>query len=197
MSTIEQKLQKIENIILQKANAKADDMVFTALSTKNTFLEKVEIAVLQNKYKEINKETTKIRRTTTQHISNFEIKNKRKLLIQRDDFRNRIFENVFVKLCNFTKTPNYTNLFTSKINSINYNNLNDIDFYIKINDQILTSIIINKFNNTVSIKEVSDIQIGGFKMVNKKNSICIDETLDSKLNEQKPWFYSNSKLTIW
>ena len=33
-------------------------------------------------------------------------------------------------------------------------------------------------------------------MVNNNTGICIDETLDTKLNEQKPWFYSNSKLTV-
>ncbi len=196
MSTTEQKLQKIESIILQKANSKADDIVFKAISTKNDSLEKAEIAVLQNKYKEINKETTEIRRATTQHISNFEIKNKRKLLIKRDDFCNRIFENVFVNLCNFTKTSEYENLFISKINKLNCNNLSGVSFYIKANDKILTDIIINKFGDKINIKEVSDIQIGGFKMVNNNTGICIDETLDTKLNEQKPWFYSNSKLTV-
>lgn len=202
MSTTEQKLQKIEDIILQKASARADELVFKAIAQKNEMIEEKEIEVLKKKYKEINKKTLEIRRQTTQRISNFDIKNKRKLLLKKNDFCNQIFENVFVKLCNFTKTKKYKELFLNIFNkSKNLSNqdlfnmnLKDLDFYIKSNDKILADIIKEIFGDVSNIIEVDDIKIGGVKIINKKNGICLDETLDTKLLEQKTWFYSNSQL---
>ncbi|MBP0979030.1 MAG: hypothetical protein J6C55_00055 [Oscillospiraceae bacterium] len=197
MSTTEQKLRKIEEIILEKANSKADDLIFKAMTQKNELLEEKEIEVLQKKYKEINKETTEIRRKTTQYISDFEIKNKRQLLLKRDEFCNQIFENVFVKLCNFTKTDDYSKMFEKKLSELRLENISDIVFYIKSDDQILCDLIKKKFGESLKIKQDVDIKIGGLKIVNKNTGLCLDETLDTKLMDQRSWFYSNAQLLAY
>ncbi len=202
MSTTEQKLQKIEDIILQKASAKADELVFKAMAQKNEMIEEKEIEVLKKKYKEINKQTLEIRRRTTQHISNFDIKNKRKLLLKKNDFCNQIFENVFVKLCNFVKTDDYRKLFVkilskdfkSCFENLANKDLTVLEFYLKSGDEVLTQVVNEIFGNEVNIFEVEDIKIGGVKIINKVSGICLDETLDTKLMEQKTWFYANSQL---
>ena len=168
MSTTEQKIKKIEDIILQKASAKADSIISKAMAQKRDLLEEKEMEFLQKKYKEINTATLDIRRKTTQYISSFEVKNKKKLLLKRDDFCNRIFENVFVKLCNFTTQEEYVHMFQEKLKNMKYQDL--------------------------SILEDGTIKIGGFRSVNKLTGLCLDETFDNKLDEQKSWFYSNSKL---
>ena len=194
MSTTEQKIKKIEDIILQKAGAKADSIISKAMAQKKDLLEEKEMEFLQKKYKEINTATLDIRRKTTQYISSFEIKNKKRLLLKRDDFCNRIFENVFIKLCNFTTQEKYVDMFREKLKNINYQDLSVIDFYIKKGDKALSDVIISRFGADVSIIEDNDIKIGGFRSVNKFTGLCLDETFDNKLGEQKSWFYSNSKL---
>lgn len=194
MSTTEQKIKKIEDIILQKAGAKADSIISKAMAQKRDLLEEKEMEFLQKKYKEINTATLDIRRKTTQYISSFEIKNKKRLLLKRDDFCNRIFENVFVKLCNFTTQEEYVNMFQEKLKNMKYKDLSIIDFYIKKGDVALKDAIISRFGDDVSIIEDGSIRIGGFKSVNKLTGLCLDETFDNKLDEQKSWFYSNSKL---
>lgn len=194
MSTTEQKIKKIEDIILQKAGAKADSIISKAMAQKKDLLEEKEMEFLQKKYKEINTATLDIRRKTTQYISSFEIKNKKRLLLKRDDFCNRIFENVFIKLCNFTTQEKYVDMFREKLKNINYQDLSVINFYIKKGDKALSDVIISRFGADVSIIEDSDIKIGGFRSVNKFTGLCLDETFDNKLSEQKSWFYSNSKL---
>lgn len=194
MSTTEQKIKKVEDIILQKAGAKADSIISKAMAQKRDLLEEKEMEFLQKKYKEINTATLDIRRKTTQYISSFEIKNKKRLLLKRDDFCNRIFENVFVKLCNFTTQEEYVNMFQEKLKNMKYQDLSIIDFYIKKGDVALKDAIISRFGDDVSIIEDGSIRIGGFKSVNKLTGLCLDETFDNKLDEQKSWFYSNSKL---
>ena len=194
MSTTEQKIKKIEDIILQKASAKADSIISKAMAQKRDLLEEKEMEFLQKKYKEINTATLDIRRKTTQYISSFEVKNKKKLLLKRDDFCNRIFENVFVKLCNFTTQEEYVHMFQEKLKNMKYQDLSIIDFYIKKGDVALKDAIISRFGDDVSILEDGTIKIGGFRSVNKLTGLCLDETFDNKLDEQKSWFYSNSKL---
>ena len=194
MSTTEQKIKKIEDIILQKASAKADSIISKAMAKKRDLLEEKEMEFLQKKYKEINTATLDIRRKTTQYISSFEVKNKKKLLLKRDDFCNRIFENVFVKLCNFTTQEEYVHMFQEKLKNMKYQDLSIIDFYIKKGDVALKDAIISRFGDDVSILEDGTIKIGGFRSVNKLTGLCLDETFDNKLDEQKSWFYSNSKL---
>lgn len=194
MSTTEQKIKKIEDIILQKASAKADSIISKAMAQKRDLLEEKEMEFLQKKYKEINTATLDIRRKTTQYISSFEVKNKKKLLLKRDDFCNRIFENVFVKLCNFTTQEEYVHMFQEKLKNMKYQDLSIIDFYVKKGDVALKDAIISRFGDDVSILEDGTIKIGGFRSVNKLTGLCLDETFDNKLDEQKSWFYSNSKL---
>ena len=199
MSTTEQKLQKIKDIILQKANIKADELVFKAMAQKNEMIEEKEIEVLKKKYKEINKKTLEIRRETTQRISNFDIKNKRKLLLKKNDFCNQIFENVFVKLCNFVKTEKYKELFEQKLernlkNSFEqFSDLSSLNFYVKHGDEAIMECLDKVFGKTISVLQEDEIKIGGVKVVDSNNGLCWDETLDTKLVEQKNWFYANSQ----
>ena len=179
---------------MQKASAKADSIISKAMAQKRDLLEEKEMEFLQKKYKEINTATLDIRRKTTQYISSFEVKNKKKLLLKRDDFCNRIFENVFVKLCNFTTQEEYVHMFQEKLKNMKYQDLSIIDFYVKKGDVALKDAIISRFGDDVSILEDGTIKIGGFRSVNKLTGLCLDETFDNKLDEQKSWFYSNSKL---
>ena len=194
MSTAEQKLKNIESMILQKANKRANDIISKAIDQKNQMLEEKEIEILQKKYKEINKITLDIRRKMTQYISDFEIKNKKKLLLQRDDFCNRIFENVFTKLCKFTKQEEYTRMFGEILRNQKIEDLSTLVFYIKSGDIPLRDTISDIFGENVKIEEAMDIKIGGLRIINCATGVCHDETLDTKLEEQKSWFYSNSDV---
>jgi len=52
------------------------------------------------------------------------------------------------------------------------------------------------FGKNVRILADEAIKIGGIKVMNQSSGIFLDETLDSRLEDQKPWFYSHSGLTI-
>ena len=108
-----------------------------------------------------------------------------------------LFENVFVKLCNFTKTDDYSKMFEKKLSELRLENISDIVFYIKSDDQILCDLIKKKFGESLKIKQDVDIKIGGLKIVNKNTGLCLDETLDTKLMDQRSWFYSNAQLLAY
>ena len=63
-------------------------------------------------------------------------------------------------------------------------------------DYHLAAKIGGHFGKNVRILADEAIKIGGIKVMNQSSGIFMDETLDSRLEDQKPWFYSNSGLTI-
>ena len=52
------------------------------------------------------------------------------------------------------------------------------------------------FGKNCRILADESIRIGGLKVMNQSSGIFMDETLDSRLEDQKPWFYSHSGLVI-
>ena len=197
MATVEQRLKRIENTILQEANSKAEEIIFKAMSTKNESLEEAEIAILQRLYGELNEEISSVRNKTAQYISRCEMKNKKKLLAKRDELFKRIFDNVFSMLIEFTKEDQYKQAFINKIRNLNCTlDLDFLEFQIKKDDQVLKLGISDEFQGKATIVETEDILIGGFKIINKKTGICMDESIDTYLHDQRGWVYTNSKLTI-
>ena len=52
------------------------------------------------------------------------------------------------------------------------------------------------FKGEVTVKEVADILIGGLRVYCPSQQIAVDETLDTKLEGQREWFYANASLQI-
>jgi V/A-type H+-transporting ATPase subunit E len=72
----------------------------------------------------------------------------------------------------------------------------DMTFFIGPSDETCRKVIINQFGKTAKIENDPAITIGGFKVVSDAMKLEIDETLDSKLENNKTWFFANSKLFI-
>ena len=91
MSTTEQKLQKIEDIILQKANVKADELVFKAMAQKNEMIEednnkekeniKEEKPQKEEKKEEISTEQKEIRKGEFKVAETYKVKPKKTIAI--------------------------------------------------------------------------------------------------------------------
>ena len=53
------------------------------------------------------------------------------------------------------------------------------------------------FGKLCKVLVSKEIKIGGLIAVNRNMNIIIDETLDSKLTDQREWFAENSKLNVF
>lgn len=197
MSTVEQKLSRIEMTVLQEANAKADDMISKALELKKQELEKSQMDTLQRLYHEVREETNKIRTMSIQNLSKHEMENKKMLLAKRSELVARIFGSVSTKLSDFVNTPEYEDLFSLKLKDMYKKYPTDFRvFHVKHSDDVLKKLILSIFGPSTNIVDSPEIKIGGFRIVNDIKGIFMDETFDSKLEDQKSWFYANSGLVV-
>jgi len=143
----------------------------------------VELKDMKNKYR--------------QDINDLLSKNAHALYERRKEISEEIFNEIHKKLLSFVKSKKYEEFIESKLETIESKMTNqNLSFYIHSNDEICRKMISNHYDNTAKIIHDDKITIGGFRVVSDKLKIEIDETLDTKLDNNKTWFYTNSKLFI-
>ena len=73
---------------------------------------------------------------------------------------------------------------------------NDCVVYVKESDMSYGDKIKSFFGGNAEVTADETIKIGGVKGFCKSMGIIADETLDSKLEEQRGWFVENAELSV-
>ena len=166
-------------------------------SKKTDAINKAEIEFSDKARQIINR---KISINTTNIKSEYAIKDLKsqgELFKLRDNMVKEIFEDVKTKLISFTETTDYKSYLIKLAKEIsqhfeNYNStlyVNSKDFKFKDDITVL-------FNKDVTIEIDDTITIGGIKGYCKELKQLADNTLDSKLIEEKNNFIKNANLKI-
>lgn len=197
MATIEERYQMIETEIMEDAQAKADKLRAQAEEYRQSALKKAEDEVLHELYSKIQDEISEIRGSTTRSVSQQEAQSRQSLLLKREELTNSVFLHVRKMLLEYTKTPAYQKfmLDLAKEMAKIYPLVNST-IMLKADDYSMASQLDEVFGKKCRILADENIHIGGMKLMNQGAGIFVDETLDSRLEDQKPWFYSHSGLSI-
>lgn len=132
-----------------------------------------------------------------QDINDLLSKNAHILYERRKEISEEIFSEIIKKLHSFVKSKKYIEFIESKIKTIEAQMSNqNLSFYIRPDDEACYKLISEYFQKSIKIVKDDKIKIGGFRVVSEKLLLEIDETLDTKLENNKTWFYTNSKLFI-
>ncbi len=147
--------------------------------------------------KYINQELAKKRNEETHKIAKALQDGQRELFLERIKMTDSVFDKAEKKLLEFAKTPDYsTKLLDSAKSIATLFDGKDCELYISERDLPNAESICALFKGNAQIKADSAIKIGGIKGYCPQMSIVADETLDSKLAQQKDWFIENSGLSI-
>lgn len=123
--------------------------------------------------------------------------NSRKLMKRRQELLEDVFSKTEAKLVEFTKTDAYGALMKAKIDALadRFSGCTT-RFGIRKDDSICEKAIKANFHHDLKIETDPAIEIGGFSLLCEKMGIEIDETMDTRLSDQKEWFYENSNLYV-
>lgn len=197
MATIEERFEMIQKSVLDQAEAEAKKLQDEAEEFKSTAMKKAEAEVLQELYSRIQDEITEIRTSATRNVSQKESKERQDLLLRREEITRSVFEQVKRRLLEFTKTPAYNDLMTEIAKELGVRcPMEGTIVMLRREDYHLAAKLGEYFGKNVRILADEAIHIGGIKVMNQSSGVFMDETLDSRLEDQKPWFYSHSGLTI-
>ncbi len=139
--------------------------------------------------KKKNEETSKTAKLTQD--------GQRKLFLQRRTMIDSIFSKAEEKLIEYTKTNEYAERLKNSAKDIAsvFGN-EDCIISVKADDLDKADSIKALFKGNVEVTADKSVKIGGIKGYCAKKSIVADDTLDSKLAEQKQWFVENSGLSV-
>lgn len=188
---------------------------FESESFKKQELEKAESEGLREAYTLIQREMAAIRTEISSQLSRDEMTSKQKLFEKRNQMADSIFEKVAEKLTEFTNTVDYEELLLESVKKIAQAlRADDIIFFVKesdlkfaekiksaynseiLKDKKLSDKIKSAFSPSCEIKSSKEIKIGGIAGKSASLGLIADETLDTKLDGQREWFYQNSGLRV-
>lgn len=197
MATIEERFEMIQRSVLEQAGEEAKKLQDQAWEFKESAMKKAETEVLQELYGRIQDEVADIRTSATRNVSQSESKARQDLLMRREEITRAVFEQVKRRLLEFTHTPAYHQLMEEIAKELGARcPMEGTVVMLRRDDYHLAAKIGQYFGKNVRILADETIRVGGIKVMNQSSGLFMDETLDSRLEDQKPWFYSNSGLTI-
>ena len=72
----------------------------------------------------------------------------------------------------------------------------DVELFLRKEDLVFSDDLKAIFKNGCVVTESDDIVYGGLRAADRKTHCLADDTLDTKLKEQKEWFLEHSGLSI-
>ena len=121
----------------------------------------------------------------------------RELFVARSAMMKEIFDEAGKKLLDFTSSDAYAEKLLDSANKISeLFGKNDCVLYVNERDIKFSDQLSDLFQCDVKIESDAAIKIGGIKGFCESMGVIADETLDSKLEEQREWFVENSNLRV-
>lgn len=142
-------------------------------------------------------EAAEIRLKAAQGVSQQETKERRELLLRREEITRRVFDQVRKRLADHVETGEYPRLLeeTAKVLAEKCPREGCV-VLLRQEDLPLAKKLTGYFGGDARAEADESIRIGGIKVMNQAAGLFLDESLDSRLEDQKAWFYANSGLTV-
>ena len=191
-----QKTSSFLRAINKYAKEQSDAIRLEAEEFRKQEIEKATKEGIEDAYTLIQKEISVRKSQIVSDVAKREQESRRNLFIKRNEIVDKVFIDASAKLCEYTKTEEYVTYLkksAEKINKLFENNACVV--YIKEADNDKAELIKEIIPQSEIITS-NDISLGGIKAYCEKLSIVADDTLDTKLNDQRIWFTENSGLKV-
>ena len=121
----------------------------------------------------------------------------KKLYIERSAMTDEVFKLASDKLIYFSQSKDYEPMLIDGAKAVaELFGDNDCVIYVKESDISFEPKLKQLFSGNAEVAVDKTIKIGGVKGFCKSMGIIADETLDSKLDEQRGWFVENADLSV-
>lgn len=215
MAEVQSGSENFLKAIEKYAEEQRNKIRFESESFKKQELEKAETEGIREAYTLIQREMAAIRTEISSQLSRDEMASRKKIFEKRNKMTENVFEKVTQRLVEFTKTADYEKLMLESVKKIAQAlKADDVIFLIKesdlkfadkikvaytaerLKDKKLADKIKSAFSPSCEVKSSKEIKIGGITGRSASLGLIADETLDTKLDGQREWFYQNSGLRV-
>jgi vacuolar-type H+-ATPase subunit E/Vma4 len=190
----EKKIISIEDDVNDKANLLIERINQEIEYLRNKSIKKYKTKLDQEITAYRDNELDELKLATASEISVSKLDNKINLLKLREKYVVEIFDELDRKVIEFKKTDKYHQCMVKCLENYNLDYTKGF-FLVKEEDKEFFENLL-KEKNIKSIVKADYIRLGGFKFESTELSILIDETLDSRVENQREWFQENSGFII-
>jgi len=197
METQDKSLIIFLECINESARKEIDSIFEQADAFEKQELEKAKQEAAQKSWEYIKSESIKIKTQTNRRISEASIAMKKQLTEKRREIANTVFSKVSEKLAAFTATEGYRDFLLKSVQRF-AEIYKELPFTIMVKEADLQygEFLKEKVKTLAAVETDGSIVLGGCKAKSSESNIELDDTLDSRLEHQKNWFYENSQLII-
>lgn len=190
---------KINSFIKSITDTAAEKRAAVNAETKEII--NAELAVMEAQAKKsaedyIKSKSAAIKLEAGKRISEKAAECRKEVFGKRDEIATRTLSEAGEKLRSFTESAEYKDfIITSAGKILEVFGSGSVTLLLRSEDMSFEADILKKFPY-VSVSKDESIKIGGVKGINSLVTLLIDDTLDSRLENQKRWFEENSGLYI-
>lgn len=192
-----QKTNNFLNAIKKYADQQKQDLQEEIEQFRVQEMKKAEEEGLKAAYELIQHELADKRSAITRDLAKQEKESQDSIFLKRCKMMDTVFKKATDSLQSYTQTPAYKEKLLQQAKEISglFGSKNCV-LCLKNSDLKYADMLKENFSGNVTVTSSPDIQIGGIKGYCAEMNIVADNTLDSKLTQQKEWFIEHSGLTV-
>lgn len=193
----EELLKYFSKQIKAEANKEISKLEKDIADTKKRQLANIDNELQTSIFKTMNSQIGDLESEHNAVINKLKIDNHKKVMQKRTELLDSVILEVQNKCIKYVKTKAYAENMKAKVLKTAENfKKRTIVFRINSEDEVLKKIIKDNYTGKFSIETDAYIKIGGFITVCDELKILTDETIDSRINERKQWFYEHANLAV-
>lgn len=196
MAQNQERMQMIGSEILKQAQTNSDEITRKANEEYEQVIAAYKETTLNEMFEYTQSSVLKIRRDTSQQAAQYQVSLREKLLERRNQLTQTSWKNVFSRLKEFQKTPEYSKWFLSQLADLQTGYDHSLSTVSILKQDAALQDEITALLTNCTVEETSDIAIGGWRFYNSGAEIYIDNTLEEILSQQKRWYLAHCNLPI-
>jgi len=186
-----------KNEIETNANLKIEALQEEIEAIKHKQLGMIDEEIHDGIYKALENELNEMNLDYSATLNRLKLASNKETIKRKRDLLDSVLLEVTNKCVKFVNTKDYVSKMEKLVQKIDKDFCGvDLLFKVKQKDEVMKSIIKEKFKHKYKIEADSFIKIGGFIAVCVEKGILTDQTIDSKLEEKRNWLHQNIKLAI-
>lgn len=194
--TQDNKTSSFLKAINKYAQQQSDAILKEAEEFRQKEIERATKEAITDAYTLIQKNITLEKAKIVSDYAKLSQKSRSEIFVRRNEIVEEVFEKASSKLVSFTKTSEYDEYIKKSASEI-AKLFEDKNCVISIkNDDAHKTDMIKAIVPNCTVEFDNSIVIGGIKGYCEELSVIADDTLDSKLLNQRQWFAENSNLKV-
>lgn len=190
------KIVKFMQAITEHAAAQSRAVHREVTAYKRERLSAAEKKALADSTALIDKEHASLQKQVRLEMSRREFSARRHLLEQRQEMTETLFGEAREKLVAFTDSDRYLPFLRASVDAIKAQASANTVYYFADRDEKRAAEIKALLPDGARAEFTASIAIGGVSAYDAERDVFLDDTLDTRLEEQRAWFASSSGLTI-